>query len=118
MFTEIYSFREFFNLKEELAVLTYFSTETCNVCKVLKPKIAELVQNYFPEIKLFYINSEKLPELAAQNQIFAAPTILVFFEGREFIRKSRNFGIDELRQEMERPYNLVIENRDTDFPNP
>ncbi len=110
MFIEIQSFEEFLKLKEnEPALLAYFSTEVCNVCKVLKPKVDELIQNEFPKIKLVYIKSDKLPEVAAQNQVFAAPTILVFIDGREYIRKSRNIGIGELQQEIERPYSMLFE---------
>ena len=109
MFYEIQSFEEFLKLKEEEpALLAYFSTEVCNVCKVLKPKIGELVNNEFPKIKLVYIKSEILPELAAQNQVFAAPTILVYFVGKEYIRKSRNIGISELQREIERPYSMIF----------
>lgn len=109
MFHEIQSFDEFLRLKnEEPALLAYFSTEICNVCKVLKPKVSELVQSEFPKIKLIYIKSDELPELAAQNQVFAAPTILVFFEGKEYIRKSRNIGIGELQREIERPYSMIF----------
>lgn len=109
MFTEIQSFEEFLKLKdEEPALLAYFSTENCKVCKVLKPKVAELVQNEFPKIKLIYIKSDVLPEVAAQNQVFTAPAILVFFEGRESIRKSRNIGIGELEGEIERPYSMIF----------
>ena len=109
MFTEIKSFEEFLKLKEnEPALLAYFSTEACNVCKVLKPKVAELIKTEFPKIKLAYIKSDKLPETAAQNQVFAAPTILVFIDGREYIRKSRNIGISELHREIERPYSMMF----------
>lgn len=108
MFTEVQSFEEFLKLKnEEPALLAYFSTEACNVCKVLKPKVADLIQFAFPKIKLIYIKTDKLPEVAAQNQVFAAPTILVFFEGREYIRKSRNIGIGELQKEIDRPYSMM-----------
>ncbi|NOR74994.1 MAG: thioredoxin [Draconibacterium sp.] len=109
MFIEVKSFEEFLVLKEkEPALLGYFSTEACNVCKVLKPKVEELIESNFPKIKLAYIKSDKLPELAAQNQVFAAPTILVFIEGREYIRKSRNIGISELQREIERPYSMMF----------
>lgn len=109
MFKEIKSFDEFLKLKEkEPAVLAYFSTDVCNVCKVLKPKVDELIRADFPEIKLLYIKSDQLPEVAAQNQVFAAPTILVFFTGREYIRKSRNIGISELKNEIERPYSMMF----------
>jgi thioredoxin-like negative regulator of GroEL len=109
MFIEIQSFEEFLQLKDkETALLAYFSTESCNVCKVLKPKVADLIQTEFPKVKLIYIKSDILPEVAAQNQVFAAPTILIFFEGREYIRKSRNIGIGELQREIERPYLMIF----------
>ena len=109
MFTEIQSYEEFLKLKEEEpALLGYFSTDACNVCKVLKPKVEELISSEFPKVKLAYIKSDKLPEAAAQNSVFAAPTILVFFDGREYIRKSRSIGIDELRREIDRPYSMIF----------
>lgn len=108
MFIEIQSLEEFNRLKqEEPALLGYFSTDACNVCKVLKPKVEELIQEEFPQVKLAYIKSDILPDVAGQHQVFAAPTILVFFDGRETIRKSRNIGIDELRRDIERPYSMI-----------
>lgn len=109
MFVEVQSYEEFLKLKDNSeALLAYFSTEACNVCKVLKPKVAEIIQNEFPRIKTVYIQSDKLPEVAAQNRVFAAPTILIFFDGREYIRKSRNIGIGELQKEIERPYSMMF----------
>jgi thioredoxin-like negative regulator of GroEL len=96
-------------LAENDAVLSYFSTNECSVCKVLKPKIRELVVESFPKMKMIYIESDRFPELAAQNRVFTAPTILCFFAGRETIRKSRAFGLDELRREIERPYGIIFE---------
>ncbi|HKI88165.1 MAG TPA: thioredoxin family protein [Draconibacterium sp.] len=109
MITEIQSFDEFIKMKEEeLVLLGYFSTDACNVCKVLKPKVEELLQTEFPKMKMAYIRSDVLPDVAAQHQVFAAPTILVFFEGREYIRKSRNIGVGELQREIERPYSMIF----------
>ena len=109
MFLQIESFDEFLKLKEEEpALLAYFSNETCNVCKVLKPKVGELIQARFPKIKLVYVQTDKLPEVAAQHQIFAVPTLVIYFEGREYIRKSRNIGIAELEREIDRPYSLFF----------
>ena len=96
-------------LAENDAVLAYFSTETCSVCHVLKPKVIEMVAEAFPKIKMVFIESDKLPELAAQYRVFTAPTVVVFFAGRETIRKSRAFGVDELRSEIQRPYSLFYE---------
>jgi len=106
----IYSISQFnLILAENDAVLSYFSTETCSVCHVLKPKVIEMVSDSFPKMKMVFIESDKLPELAARNRVFTAPTVVVFFAGRETIRKSRAFGVDELRSEIQRPYSLMFE---------
>ncbi len=109
MYQKIENIQQFEQLvASEPALLAYFSTNECNVCKVLKPKVMELIQAEFPEIGLVYVEINAQPEVAAQNRIFAVPTIVVYFDGREFIRKSRNFGIDELRQELQRPYRFLF----------
>ena len=106
----IHSIQEFdLVLSENEAVMVYFSTENCSVCKILKPKVAEMINEAFPKLIMIYIESGKLPELAAQNRVFAAPTVIVFFEGRETIRKSRAFGVDELKAEIQRFYSLLFE---------
>ncbi len=99
-----------FILKDNLGVLAYFSHEKCNVCKTLKPKLAEYFSNYFPKIKRVYIDIEKLPELAAQQLIFTVPVILIFFEGKETYRKARSIGVQELAELVERPYSIFFEN--------
>jgi len=109
MYQSIISLNNYEQVKNEnAAVLIYFSHEQCNVCKVLKPQIAELVSSTFPEIKLYYVDTVLNPEIAAQLSIFAVPTMLVYFDGKEFIRKSRNVGISELEVLIERPYQLMF----------
>nr|WP_319998950.1 thioredoxin family protein [uncultured Draconibacterium sp.] len=110
MFKEIKSLEEFIALKEEqAAVLAYFSTDACSVCKVLKPKVEEMVTVAFPKMQLAYVKSDVLPDVAAQNSVFTAPTIVVFFDGRETIRKSRSFSVDELQQEIQRYYSMLFD---------
>jgi len=95
-------------LSDNPAVLAYFSTPDCNVCKVLKPKVKELLSSDFPEMRFVYIDCNKHPDIAAQQNVFAVPTIVVYFDGRETIRKSRSFGVGELRDSLNRPYQLLF----------
>lgn len=90
------------------AVLAYFSTRECNVCKVLKPKVGEMVSGHFPKMERLFAEINDMPELAARFNIFSVPTLVVFFEGREYIRKSRAFGLDELRGDINRLYELMF----------
>jgi len=96
------------SIQKNDAILIYFSHDKCNVCKVLKPKIREMLSENFPEIKMFYSDTVLYPEIAAQNSIFTVPTIIIYLDKKEFLRKSRNVGIEELRKELQRPYDLLF----------
>lgn len=107
---EINSKEEFDQLlKEKPALVAYFSHDNCNVCKVLKPKLSEALTERFPKIEQVYINIENTPDLAGQHSIFTVPVVLLFLEGQENLRKSRNFGISEVMDYIERPYSIMFE---------
>lgn len=96
-------------LLETPAVLLYFSTISCNVGEALEPKVHELLSAEFPKIDFYKVDMNFSPEIAAKFSAFVEPTILVFFEGKETIRKSRNVGIHELQSAIFRPYQLIFE---------
>jgi len=106
--TNLEDFHEIIRVQD--AVLIYFSHEACNVCKVLKPKIGELIKNDFPKIKLYDVDTKQVPDISGQLRIFTVPTLIVYFGGQEYIRKSRNIGIKELSDLIERPYNMIFSN--------
>jgi thioredoxin 1 len=91
------------------AAVFYFSTPDCNVCKVLKPKLIELLETDFPEIHFYYINLEEDKNLAGQLNIFTVPTIIFYFDGKEFLRKSRFINLVELSGEIERIYRIMFQ---------
>ena len=68
-----------------------------------------LIQEHFPKIQCYQIDCAANPEAAAQHQVFTVPTLLVFFDGQPFMRKSRNFSLGELGAELTRPYNLFFD---------
>lgn len=107
-FTTIESLSEFQKVTyDNYAVFIYFSQENCNVCKALKPKVQELISTEFEKIKFCYVDVYNNPEIGAQNGIFMVPTMLLLFEGKEFLRISRNIGLDELKEKIKRPYDLM-----------
>jgi thioredoxin 1 len=89
-------------------ILLYFSADNCQVCKVLKPKLEELISRDFPLIRTFFVDIEKLPLIAARFRVFTIPTLIIFFAGKETIRKSRFINLVELRQDLERPYRILF----------
>ena len=105
----IYNLNDYRELVEKApALLSYFSTEQCSVCKVLKPKVLALISDSFPEMQTLWIDIEKSPVIAGQNRIFTAPTLLVYFDGKEYLRKSRNISLGELEIEIGRIYELMF----------
>lgn len=96
-------------VQKESAVLIYFSHEQCNVCKVLKPKVKQMLEKKFPLMSMYYCDTMLQPEVAAQNRIFVVPTVLVFFDSRETYRFNRNIGLNELEQSISRPYSMMFE---------
>lgn len=90
-------------------ILIYFSTLKCSLSEALEPKIFDLIQSNFPKMVFYFVDINKFPELAAHFSVFVEPSLLVFFEGKESIRKSRAIGIEELSSSIARLYKLIFE---------
>lgn len=96
-------------LSEKSLVLIYFSGEKCNVCHALKPKIEAIVQQSFPSIHMVEIPTEEAPELVGRFRMFSVPAVLLFVEGREYLREVRNVSTSDLIQKIEKIVSLYEE---------
>lgn len=92
------------------AVMLYFSAPTCNVCHVLKPKLTEALLSEFPVLKIESIDISEKPEIASFFNVFTVPAVLIYLQGGEFLRKSRNMSVSEVVEAIRRPYTLMVEN--------
>jgi len=95
-------------IKENLAVMLYFSAPTCNVCHALKPKLLTAINENFKVFEIMSIDTSIDQEIAAHFSVFAIPTVLIFLDGKEFLRKSRHMSVDEVVREIKRPYEIMI----------
>ncbi|MCF8365127.1 MAG: thioredoxin family protein [Bacteroidales bacterium] len=110
MENQIESLAELKNLAEtEKGLLIYFYSDRCAPCLSLRPKVAQMVADDFEGLKLVFINSEQKPEIPAHFGVFANPSIIVFFEGKEFRRYSKYISISELGGDIDRVYKMVFE---------
>ena len=91
------------------AVLLYFNTNSCSVGEALEPKVLNLIKANFPKIEFYTIDINFQPKISANYNAFVEPTILVFFDGKETVRRSRNISIFELEEAIKRPYQLIFE---------
>jgi thiol-disulfide isomerase/thioredoxin len=98
------------HISEEPAAMVYFYNDNCAPCHSLRPKVIDLVKEDFPKMKLAFVNTLKYPELPAKFNVFANPTLITFFDGREYKRESKYISIPQLAASIERPYSLIFEN--------
>ncbi|MCK4956214.1 MAG: thioredoxin family protein, partial [Candidatus Cloacimonetes bacterium] len=73
------------NLKQEKFSFVYITTKSCNVCKVLQPKLRELAQSYSGST-FHLIELDEYQDAAGFFMAFSVPTFLVYSEGSEIIR--------------------------------
>ena len=103
------SIEEFENIKNtQKAFVLYITDGTCNVGENIAPKLEKLIADHFPKLKLYYSYTSNTPEISAQLSIFTVPTLLVYFDGKLYIQKSRTFSLQELAIEIERFYKMLF----------
>ena len=95
-------------LENEPAMMIYFYNDNCAPCISLRPKVQELVKEQFPKMKIIFSNSITQPEISAYFGAFNNPTILIFFEGREYKRESKYISIPQLKESIQRPYEMLF----------
>jgi len=93
----------------EVGVLLYFSGENCNVCHALRPKFKALFDEEFPLVKQIYLDAHENAEISAYFQVFSVPTMIVFLDGREFVREGRAVSLHQMTEQLKRPYSLMTE---------
>jgi len=70
-------------LKAEMPVLVDFHADWCPPCKELAPILNELAAEYKGKVFFVRVDTDALGSLAAQHQISALPTVVVFAGGAE-----------------------------------
>ena len=95
--------------QEHPLCVVYFSGPGCAVCKQLKPKLFELLDEAFPQLGTAQVDCSEEQSLAVDQGVFTIPTLLVFIEGRETQRYARSFSPAQVAAELRRPYQLCFE---------
>ncbi|BCD60558.1 MULTISPECIES: co-chaperone YbbN [unclassified Nitratiruptor] len=95
-------------IKSNEAVLLYISAPNCNVCDVLKEKVKELFSQKFPKVVLVEVNVAEIPEISGTFNIFSAPAMLLFFDGKEFLREGRNVSLQRMQEKVQKVYDLYF----------
>ncbi|MBL1226018.1 thioredoxin family protein [Enterococcus sp. BWR-S5] len=87
----------------------YVSQPDCSVCHSVLPKLKELLKSY-PDIALGEVDGAEVPQVTAAYQVFSAPTLLLFINGKEYIREGRFVQFQKLTFDLDRLYTFGKEN--------
>ena len=92
----INSAEELERMKQNPVYILYFSSEDCNVCHSVFPKLLEL--NETAKLPIGRIDVNQNLEIAGQHLVFNIPTILIFSENSEILRESRFIDFSKLER--------------------
>lgn len=89
-------------------VLLYFSGEECSVCHALRPKIKKLFKAEFPKVQQIFLDAKVNQDISVHFNVLSVPTILLFLDGKEYIREGRMVSLSELSQKLSKPYSMLM----------
>ncbi|MVP00635.1 thioredoxin family protein [Paenibacillus lutrae] len=82
-------------VREKPLVLMVIKTGQCGVCESVQAKVAVMLESH-ADIMGIYVYMEDAPDAASEYLALAAPTVLLFYEGKEVYRAARFVRFDEL----------------------
>ena len=88
-------------MEQDKPIILYFTSQDCNVCHAVFPKLMNLIDPQSIEVANISVNEQV--EIAGQLLVFTVPTILIFHEGKEILRESRFIDF----QKVERILNFL-----------
>lgn len=94
-------------INENEMVILYFSNKVCGACSVIRNKLQSILDVY-SKVKLIDIDGEEQIELAALNNVFSFPLLLLYVDGKEVIRVGRNVDLLELEKTIKRYYDMLF----------
>jgi thioredoxin 1 len=87
-------------LEAETAVLVDFWAPWCGPCRVIAPHLEELDEER-TDLTVVKLNTDENPQTAAQYQVMAIPTLILFKAGSEAHRIQGAMPKKRLEQELE-----------------
>lgn len=107
-FTELTSIQDIdtFIENNKLAFL-FISQPNCSVCHGLLPQVQQLMETY-TGIRLGYINASDVEEVAGRFSVFTAPVLLLFVNGKEYIREARIVHMQLLDEKINKIYKNMV----------
>lgn len=95
-------------VRESPGLVVLFTDASCHVAEAVEPKLEALLRTRFPQLRFTVVSRADSPQVVAQHGVFAFPTVVSFFAGKESARFTRAFSLDAVAEALERPYSLLF----------
>ncbi|MBN2533563.1 MAG: thioredoxin [Spirochaetales bacterium] len=82
-------------------VLVDFYADWCGPCKMVSPVIRKIAKEYSGKLITVKIDIDRKKNLAAQYNVQAVPTIIMFFKGNELMRLTGSHPYDTIKSNIE-----------------
>lgn len=92
---------------ENEMVILYFSNKVCTACEVIRNKVEKILELY-PKVKSVNVDGEKQVKIAAINNVFSFPLLILYVNGKETIRVGRNVDFLKLEKSIKRYYDMLF----------
>ena len=93
-------------IREHALAVVVFTMPSCGVCAPLKEKISNVLGG-FPSVAQASVDLSVVETAKGAYQIYTAPIILLFIEGKEAKRYSAAINIAEFKETVERYLRLM-----------
>ncbi|MBO0429023.1 thioredoxin family protein [Vagococcus fluvialis] len=98
-------------LKENIAsdelVFVYFGHPECSVCHGLKPQIKNKLAVFSEDIDFYEVNTFEIPEVAGEFSVMTVPVVILFVNGKEYLRQARFVPVQTLFEQVEKIVNGI-----------
>jgi len=64
-------------LESSEPVLVYFSAEWCQPCKIFKPTLDELEEEFGDKVKFIKVDADTASEITKENEVRSIPTLML-----------------------------------------
>ncbi|PKR77262.1 thiol reductase thioredoxin [Halalkalibacillus sediminis] len=83
--------------------LLYIFGERCSVCHGLQPQVQNVIERY-PKVEMKQVNVNKVPDVAGRFSIFTVPVVLLFVDGKEYVREARVVPMEPFEEKINKIY--------------
>jgi thioredoxin-like negative regulator of GroEL len=84
----------------------FFKSNACSPCEDLALKLKKVIQP-IEGLTFFEIQSEEHPDICAAFEVYSAPVIICYFDGKEYIREGIYTSVQQLKGRIEKYLDLM-----------